>query len=83
MPAMDMTRGPITRQLIGYALPLVAGSCFQLAYNAVDAIIAGRFIGKEALAATGIASPVMNLVILGISGVCMGAGVLMSQFFGA
>ena len=83
MAATDMTRGPITRQLIGYALPLVAGSCFQLAYNAVDAIIAGRFIGKEALAATGIASPVMNLVILGISGICMGAGVLMSQFFGA
>lgn len=46
-------------------------------------MIAGRFIGKEALAAEGMAGPVMNLVILGISGICMGAGVLMSEFYGA
>lgn len=55
----------------------------QLSYNAVDSIIAGRFIGQEALAAEGIAAPVMNLVILAISGVCIGAGVLMSEAFGA
>lgn len=54
----------------------------QLAYNAVDSIIAGRFIGKNALAAEGIASPVMNLVILAIIGLCIGAGVLMSEYFG-
>lgn len=83
MAATNMTRGPILRQLTGYALPLIAGNCFQLGYNAVDAIIAGRFIGRDALAATGTASPVMNLIILGISGICMGAGVLMSEFFGA
>lgn len=81
--AVDMTQGPITRQLISYSVPLILGNLFQLTYNAVDSIIAGRFIGKEALAAEGMASPVMNLVILGISGICMGAGVLMSEFFGA
>ena len=81
--AMDMTQGSITRQLISYSVPLILGNLFQLTYNAVDSIIAGRFIGKEALAAEGMASPVMNLVILGISGLCMGAGVLMSEFFGA
>lgn len=80
---MDMTQGSITRQLIRYSVPLILGNLFQLTYNAVDSIIAGRFIGKEALAAEGMASPVMNLVILGISGICMGAGVLMSEFFGA
>ena len=80
---MDMTQGSITRQLISYSVPLILGNLFQLTYNAVDSIIAGRFIGKEALAAEGMASPVMNLVILGISGICMGAGVLMSEFFGA
>lgn len=69
--------------LISYSVPLILGNLFQLTYNAVDSIIAGRFIGKEALAAEGMASPVMNLVILGISGICMGAGVLMSEFFGA
>ena len=81
--AMDMTQGAITRQLISYSVPLILGNLFQLTYNAVDSMIAGRFIGKEALAAEGMASPVMNLVILGISGICMGAGVLMSEFFGA
>ena len=81
--AMDMTQGSITRQLISYSVPLILGNLFQLTYNAVDSIIAGRFIAKEALAAEGMASPVMNLVILGISGICMGAGVLMSEFFGA
>jgi len=54
-----------------------------MAYNAVDSIIAGRFIGQDALAAEGVAGPVMNLVILAISGLCIGAGVLMSEAFGA
>ncbi len=82
MAATDMTRGRIFPHLVKYAVPLILGNCFQLAYNAVDSIIAGQFIGKDALAAEGIAGPVMNLVILGISGLCLGAGVLMSQFFG-
>ena len=83
MAATDMTAGSITKHLAGYSVPLILGNLFQLTYNAVDSIIAGRFIGKEALAAEGMASPVMNIVILGISGICMGAGVLMSEFFGA
>lgn len=79
----DMTKGGAAGHLLHYAVPLMLGNWFQLAYNAVDSIIAGRFIGKDALAAEGIAGPVMNLVILGITGVCLGAGVLMSEFFGA
>ena len=80
---MDMTQGSIFRQLTGYAVPLVLGNLFQLAYNAVDSMIAGRFIGADALAATGMAGPVMNILILGISGLCIGAGVIMSAYFGA
>ncbi|MBT1179601.1 MATE family efflux transporter [Bifidobacterium vespertilionis] len=83
MPTIDMTAGKPTGHLINYAVPLVLGNVLQLSYNAFDAIIVGRFIGKEALAATGMASPVMNLLILGISGLTMGAGVLMSECFGA
>lgn len=79
----DMTVGPAQGHLWRYALPILLGNWFQLAYNAVDSIIAGRFIGKEALAAEGIAAPVMNLVILGVSGLCIGASVLMSEYFGA
>ncbi len=79
----DMTRGSAYRHLWRYALPLVLGNWFQLAYNAADSVIVGRFIGRDALAAEGAAAPVMNLMILAISGVTIGAGVLMSEFFGA
>ena len=79
----DMTVGPAHSHLWRYALPLLIGNWLQLAYNAVDSIIAGRFIGRNALAAEGIAGPVMNLVILAVTGMCIGAGVLMSEAFGA
>ncbi len=79
----DMTSGNPYGHLWRYALPLLLGNWLQLAYNAVDSIIAGRFIGQNALAAEGIAAPMMNLVILAISGMCIGSGVLMSEHFGA
>lgn len=79
----DMTTGAPRNHLWKHALPLLLGNWMQLSYNAIDSIIAGRFIGREALAAEGIAGPVMNLVILAISGLCIGAGILMSEAFGA
>ena len=79
----DMTVGRPRTHLWRYALPLLLGNWLQLSYNAVDAMIAGRFIGRDALAAEGIAGPVMNLVILAITGLCIGAGILMSEAFGA
>ena len=78
----DMTKGPAHGHLWRYALPLLIGNALQLAYNAVDSVIAGRFIGRQALAAEGIAAPVMNLVILAVTGMCIGAGVLMSEAYG-
>lgn len=83
MAAVHMTEGSIPRHIIAYSIPLILGNLFQLTYNAVDSIIVGRFIGKEALAAVGTASPVMNIIVLGISGICIGASVIMSEFFGA
>ncbi len=79
----DMTIGSPGRHILSYAIPVLLGNWMQLSYNAIDSIIAGRFIGKEALAAEGIAGPVMNLVILAITGLCIGAGILMSESFGA
>ncbi len=79
----DMTVGSPPRHILSYAIPVLLGNWMQLSYNAIDSIIAGRFIGKSALAAEGIAGPVMNLVILAITGLCIGAGVLMSESYGA
>ncbi len=83
MSAVKMTEGNIPRHLIKYAIPLLLGNLFQLTYNAVDSMIVGRFIGKNTLAAVGTVSPVMNIVILGISGLCIGSSVIMSKYFGA
>ena len=79
----DMTKGPVTGHLISYAIPLILGNFFQLTYNAVDSIILGRFAGKVSLAAAGIANPIMNIMIFFIVGICLGAGILMSEFYGA
>ena len=79
----DMTVGSPHTHLWRYALPLLLGNWLQLSYNAVDTMIAGRFLGRSALAAEGIAGPVMNLVILVVTGLCIGSGVLMGEAFGA
>jgi putative MATE family efflux protein len=79
----DMTKGNIPKHIVSFSIPLILGNLLQLTYNAVDSIVTGRFAGKAALAAVGTANPVMNIVILGITGICIGASVLMSEFFGA
>lgn len=81
--AKDMTTGKITPLLISFTIPLVMGNVFQLLYNAVDSIIVGRYVGEEALAAVGTSNPLVTLMILFISGLCMGAGVLMGMLYGA
>lgn len=83
MAVRHMTEGSVFPHLLSYSVPLILGNLLQLTYNAADSVIAGRFIGKDALAAVGTSSPVMNILILGISGICIGASVIMSEFFGA
>ena len=80
---VDMTRGAIAPQIIRFTLPLIIGNFFVLTYNAVDSIIVGRFIGASALAAVGAASPVMNIMLFLIIGICLGMSVLMGNYFGA
>lgn len=80
---IDMTEGNAARHLIAFAIPIVLGNMFQLTYNAVDSIIVSRAAGTAALAAVGTAAPVMNIIILGVSGLTIGASVLISRAFGA
>ena len=79
----DLTKGTIWKQLIAFAIPLIWGNLFQLTYNMVDSIVVGQFAGQDALAAVGTSDPVMNLLILGVTGLCIGASVIMSNCFGA
>lgn len=79
----DMTSGKITPQLVKFTIPLILGNFCQLTYNATDSIIVGRYLGTNALAAVGVAAPIMNIAIFFIVGICLGMSILMSEFFGS
>lgn len=79
----DMTQGKIMPMLVHFTILLVLGNLFQLTYNAVDSIIVGHFVGKEALAAVGICNPITTLFILFLNGLCMGASILIGMYYGA
>lgn len=81
--SMLMTEGVIWKQLIAFSIPLLIGNLFQQLYNTVDSIVVGQFIGKEALAAVGSSSPVINLIIGMFMGIAVGSGVIISQYYGA
>ena len=80
---IDMTGGVIWKQLLLFALPLLAGNVFQQFYNTVDSIVVGNFVGKEALAAVGSVGPIINSLIGFFMGLSTGAGVVISQAYGA
>lgn len=76
-----LTKSPF-KAILSFSIPLIIGDFCQQLYNAVDSIIAGRFIGTTALASLGSASPIMNIVIFLLIGFAMGSGVIMSRHFG-
>ena len=80
---MDMTQGTIWKQLIYFAFPLLIGNLFQQLYNTVDSVVVGNFVSTEALAAVGSVAPIINMLVGFFSGLATGAGVVISQFFGA
>ncbi|MCI8665699.1 MAG: MATE family efflux transporter [Dorea sp.] len=80
----QITEGVIWRQLLIFFFPIVIGTLFQQLYNTVDAIIVGRFVGKQALASVGGSAAVLsNLVIGFFTGLSAGATVIISQHYGA
>ena len=79
----DMTEGPILRHLIAFSLPLLFGNVFQMLYNTVDSIVVGNFVGKEALAAIGSTTMIVNIMIFFFNGVAIGGGVVIGNYFGA
>lgn len=84
MHTNDLTQGNIVRSLLRFFFPILFGMLFQQLYNTVDAIVVGRVVGHEALAAVG-GSPAMiiNLVIGIFTGLASGATVIISQYFGS
>lgn len=78
-----MTEGVIWKELLFFSVPLLLGNLFQQMYNAVDSIVVGNYIGPEALAAVGSSAPLINLLVSFFMGLSVGAGVIISRYFGA
>ena len=78
-----MTEGSITRHIINFALPLLIGNIFQQLYNTVDTWVVGNYVSNEAFSAVGTVGPIINMLIGFFSGLASGAGVVISQYYGA
>lgn len=81
--AQDMTVGKPLHNLTMFAIPLLIGNIAQQLYNTVDSIVVGKYVGDSALAAVGTSGPILNLLLLLFMGISTGAGILVSQYFGA
>lgn len=79
----DMTEGRPWEKILLFTIPMLIGNIAQQLYNTVDSIVVGRYVGDNALAAVGSASPILNLLLVLFVGISVGAGVMVSQYFGA
>ena len=79
----SITEGVIWKNLLSFFFPILLGTFFQQMYNTVDAIIVGKFVGKEALAAVGgTTGTIINLIVGFFVGLSSGATVILSQYYG-
>ena len=80
---VDMTQGSVFLHLLYFALPLLAGNLFQQFYNTVDIWVVGNYVSDEAFSAVGTVTPIINMLIGSFMGLASGAGVVISQYYGA
>ena len=78
----DLTKGPVMKSMLLFAMPMILGNMLQQCYNVADTLIVGRFLGPDALAAVGSAFSLMTFLTSIILGLCMGSGALFSIRFG-
>ncbi len=80
---VDMTVGKPWKNIALFTIPMIIGNIAQQLYNTVDSIVVGKFVGDNALAAVGSASPILNLLLVLFIGISVGTSVMVSQYFGA
>ena len=81
--AKDMTLGSPWKRIMEFSVPMLLGNLAQQLYNTADSIIVGQYVGDLALAAVGSAMPILNLLLALFVGISTGAGIVVSQSFGA
>ena len=80
---IDMCNGPLAGKILLFAIPLIASSLLQLLFNAADVVVVGKFVGKEALAAVGSNTSLINLLVNLFVGLSVGANVVVARDLGA
>ncbi len=80
---MNMCEGPLAGKMLAFTIPLMFSGILQLLFNAADTIVVGRFAGKEALAAVGSTTSLINLLVNMFMGLSVGANILISRYYGA
>ncbi|MCI8976851.1 MATE family efflux transporter [bacterium 1xD8-48] len=80
---VDMTEGSPWQKIVLFTVPMLVGNIAQQLYNTVDSVVVGNYVGDNALAAVGSAGPILNLLIVLFVGISVGAGIMVSQYFGA
>ncbi len=80
---VDMTVGRPWEKIVAFTIPMLIGNIAQQLYNTVDSIVVGKYVGDNALAAVGSASPILNLLLVLFVGISMGVGIMVSQYFGS
>lgn len=78
----DLTKGPVIKSMLLFAVPMILGDLLQQCYNIADTLIVGQFLGRDALAAVGSSFTLMTFLTSIILGLCMGSGALFSIRFG-
>ena len=78
----DLTKGPVIKSMLLFAIPMILGDLLQQCYNIADTLIVGQFLGRDALAAVGSSFTLMTFLTSIILGLCMGSGALFSMCFG-
>ena len=81
--AKDMTQGAPWKRILEFSIPMLLGNVAQQLYNTADSIIVGKFVGDDALSAVGSAMPILNLLLALFVGIATGAGIIVSQSYGA
>ena len=79
----ELTKGPVMKTMLLFAVPMILGDLLQQCYNIADTLIVGRFLGADALAAVGASSSITFLFVAIATGLSIGSSVVISQYFGA
>lgn len=82
MAQINLTDGPITKNMLRFAFPMICGNLLQQLYNVVDTLIVGQYLGADALAAVGSSYTLMTFLTSILLGMCMGSGAIFSIRYG-